>query len=95
MRGIAMRLVALWGLLHRMVILGFRNFNAAIVSGVEEDGTRRHTTMCDDIAPNCSGVEQAAPEASVSGVEDAGAGSVSLSLSLSVFNLFIEKLSAG
>jgi len=47
--------------------------------------------MCDDIAPNCSGVEQA----SVSGIEDAAAGSVSLSLPLSVFNLFIEKLSAG
>jgi hypothetical protein len=91
MRGIAMLLVALWGILHRMVILGFRNFYAAIVSGVEEDGTRRHTTMCDDIAPNCSGVEQA----SVSGIEDAAAGSVSLSLPLSVFNLFIEKLSAG
>jgi hypothetical protein len=81
--------------LHRIVILGFRNFNGAIVSGVEEDGTRRHTTMCDDIAPHCSGVEQAAPQASVSGVEDAAAGSVSLSLPLSVFNLFIEKLSAG
>jgi hypothetical protein len=55
--------------------------------------------MYDDIAPNCSGVQQAAPQASVSGVEDAAAGSVSLSLSLSlslsVFNLFIEKLSAG
>jgi len=87
-----MLLVALWGILHRILILGFRNSYAAIVSGVEEDGTRRHTTMCDDIARNGSGVE----EASVSGVEAAAAGSVlSLSLSLSVFNLFIEKLSAG
>jgi len=68
--------------LHRILILGFRNFNAAIVSGVEEDGTRRHTTMCDDIAAHCSGVEQA----SVSGIEDAAAGSDSLSLSLSPFS---------
>ncbi len=30
-----MLLVELWGILHRMVILGFRNFNAAIVSCVE------------------------------------------------------------
>jgi len=70
--------VALWGILHRILIFGFRNSYATIVSGVEEDGTRRHTTMCDGIARNGSGVE----EASVSGVEAAAAGSVSLSLSL-------------
>ncbi len=39
-----MLLVALWGILHRMVILGFRNFSA-----VEEEGTRRGTTMSDAI----------------------------------------------
>jgi len=80
MSRIAMLLVALWGILHRILILGFRNSYAAIVSGVEEDGTRRHTTMRDDIARNGSGVG----EASVSGVEAAAAGSVSLSLSLSL-----------
>jgi len=72
MSGIAMLLVAVWGILHRILILGFRNSYAAIVSGVEQDGTSRHTTMRDDIARNGSGVEGAA------------AGSVSLSLSLSL-----------
>ncbi|CAM6038302.1 unnamed protein product [Sphagnum compactum] len=71
MRGIAMLLVALWGILHRIVTLGFRNFIAVMVSGVEEEGTRRGTTMCDAIERHCSGVEQAAdPEDSVSGVEE-------------------------
>ncbi len=66
-----MLFVALWGILHRMVILGFRNFVA-----VEEEGTRRGTTMCDAIERHCPGVEQAADrEDSVSGVEDpAGEG---------------------
>jgi hypothetical protein len=76
MRGIAILLVALWGILHRIVILGFRNFIAVMVSGVEEEGTRRGTTMCDAIERHCSGVEQAAdPEDSLSGVEEpAGEG---------------------
>jgi hypothetical protein len=76
MRGIAMLLVALWGMLHRIVILGFRNFIAVMVSGVEEEGTRRGTTLCDAIERRCSGVEEAAdPEDSVSGVEEpAGEG---------------------
>jgi len=73
-----MLFVALWGILHRILIIGFRNSYAAIVAGVEEDGTRRDTTMCDDIARNGSGVE----EVSVSAVEAAAAGSVSLALSL-------------
>jgi len=76
MRGIAMRLVTLWGILHRIVILGFRNFIAVMVSGVEEEGTRRGTTMCDAIERHCSGVEQGVdPEDSVSVVEEpAGEG---------------------
>jgi hypothetical protein len=76
MRGIAMRLVALWGILHTIVILGFRNFVAVMVSGVEEEGTRRVTTTCDAIERHCSGVEQGAdPEDSVCGVEEpAGEG---------------------
>jgi len=76
MRGIAMLLVALWGIFHRIVIWGFRNFIAVMVSGVEEEGTRPGTTMCDAIERHCSGVEQAAdPEDSVSGVEEpAGEG---------------------
>ncbi|CAK9211044.1 unnamed protein product [Sphagnum troendelagicum] len=76
MRGIAMRLVALWGILHTIAILGFRNFVAVMVSGVEEEGSRRGTTTCDAIERHCSGVEQGAdPEDSVSGVEDpAGEG---------------------
>ncbi|KAH9536076.1 hypothetical protein CY35_17G087600 [Sphagnum magellanicum] len=42
-----------------------------MVSGVEEEGTRRGTTMCDAIERHCSGVEQAAdPEDLVSGVEE-------------------------
>ncbi len=71
-----MLLVALWGILHRIVILGFRNFIAVMVSGVEEEGIRRGTTMCDGIERHFSGVEQAAdPEDSISGVEDpAGEG---------------------
>ncbi len=71
-----MLLVALWGMLHRIVILGFRNFIAVMVSGVEEEGTRRGTTLCDAIERRCSGVEEAAdPEDSVSGVEEpAGEG---------------------
>ncbi len=71
-----MRLVALWGILHTIVILGFRNFVAVMVSGVEEEGTRRGTTLCDVIERRCSGVEEAAdPEDSVSGVEEpAGEG---------------------
>jgi len=75
MRGIAMLLVALWGILHRTVILGFRNFIA-----VEEEGTRRGTTMCDAIERHCSGVELAAePEDSVSGVEEPAGECFSLS----------------
>jgi len=76
MRRIAMLLVALWGILHRSVIWGFRNFIGGMVSGVEEEGTRRGTTMCDAIERHCSGVEQAAdPEDSVSGAEEpAGEG---------------------
>ncbi|KAH8936496.1 hypothetical protein BDL97_17G088300 [Sphagnum fallax] len=71
MRGIAMRLVAVWGILHTIVIWGFRNFVAVMVSGVEEEGTRRGTTTCDAIERHCSGVEQGAdPEDSVSGVEE-------------------------
>ncbi|KAH8936490.1 hypothetical protein BDL97_17G087800 [Sphagnum fallax] len=71
MREIAVLLVALWGIFHRIVILGFRNFIAVMVSGVEEEGTRRGTTMFDAIERHCSGVEQAAdPEDSVSGVEE-------------------------
>jgi hypothetical protein len=71
MRGIAMLLVALWGFLYRIVILGFRNFIAVMASGGEEEGTRRGITMCDATERHCSGVEQAAdPEDSVSGVEE-------------------------
>jgi hypothetical protein len=80
MRGIAMLLVALWGILHRIVILGFRNFIAVMVSGVEEEGTRRGTTMCDAIERHCSGVEQPADrEDSVSGVEEPAGEGFSLS----------------
>ncbi len=69
-----MLLVALWGILHRMVILGFRNFSA-----VEEEGTRRGTTMCDAIERHRSVVEQAAdPEDLVSGVEEPGGEGFSL-----------------
>ncbi|CAM6003219.1 unnamed protein product [Sphagnum balticum] len=71
MRGIAMRLVALWGIFHTIVIWGFRNFVAVMVSGVEEEGSRRGTTTCDAIERHCSGVEQGAdPEDSLSGVEE-------------------------
>ncbi|KAH8936501.1 hypothetical protein BDL97_17G088700 [Sphagnum fallax] len=66
-----MPLVGPWGILHRIVMSGFRNFIAVMVSGVEEEGTRRGATVCDAIERRCSGVEQAAdPEDSVSGVEE-------------------------
>ncbi len=57
MTGIAELLVALWGILHRMVILCFRNFIA-----VEDEGTRRRTTMCYAIGRHRSGVEEPAGE---------------------------------
>jgi hypothetical protein len=62
-----------------------------MVSDVEEEGTRRGTTMCDAIERHCSGVEEAAdPEDSVSGVEEpAGEG-----FSLFPFSPCLLKLSA-
>ncbi|CAM6003221.1 unnamed protein product [Sphagnum balticum] len=43
MRVIAMLLVALWGILHRIVISGFRIFSPVMVSGVEEEETHQAT----------------------------------------------------
>ncbi|CAK9211040.1 unnamed protein product [Sphagnum troendelagicum] len=54
-------------ILHRILILRFPNYNAAIVTSIEEEGSQQGTTS----ASHVSGAEQTVPEVPVSSVKQA------------------------